>query len=123
MDTNIGKLEFVLTQRQLERLHLAAGANIKAITILSSNHVILTHINPLTQDQIDLVKSKLQTLSDDPLPVEVEKTEIDKIPFINMDHIQFGNWVDNNVTDLASARSVIKNLGKIILKVARKIGV
>lgn len=49
-------------------------------------------------------------------------SERQKMQFVDFTEDQFLSWVDSNVTDLASARAAIKQLGKILLRITRKIG-
>lgn len=61
------------------------------------------------------------TLTDDPVP-ENHKKQYQKLSLSTLDPTQVDAYIDNNVTNIASAKTVLKLLAKGLIRVAKNQG-
>ena len=74
----------------------------------------------LVADHRSRIKNTL-VFTDEPPPVS-HKNEYRKLPIATLDPAQVDTYIDNNVTNIASAKTVLKLLAKGLIRVAKNGG-
>lgn len=117
IETDIGVV--VLTPNQKFRLSSLHGAVIKGFFI-KNDEVKVKSASSLTAGEITQLKTDMSALSDADTPMKVDRTEYATLPFKNKTTAQIGAYIDSQVTDLASAKGVLKKMAKVIVMLARR---
>lgn len=114
IETNIGQI--VITGNQSARLSTLHDSNILGFFI-DSNGIVVKSINPIDQQA---VLASILALDNSPLSHDADKSEFATSVFKNLTPQQADDYIVANVTDLASAKLVMRRMIRVLLYLVRR---
>lgn len=114
IETNIGQV--TLQPNQIARLSTLHDANIQGFFI-DANGVIVKSINPIVEST---VAASLTALDNSPIPQDADKAEFQTSDFHNLTPAQADTYIQNNVTNLASATTVLRKMARVLIYLIRR---
>lgn len=114
IETNIGQV--VLQPNQVARLSSLHDMNIKGFFI-DVNGVVVKSENPINNAT---VISALQALDNSPIPQDADKTEFQTSDFHGITPAQADTYIVSNVTNLASAITVLRKMARVLIYLIRR---
>lgn len=118
MDTKIGN--FNLTAQQRAHAFTLITRKVKSIGIFQNGDVIVSHADPLTHDEITQLGAAVQALPDAPTAQDLEKKDFQANPMLSLTPAQAEAWIENNVNNLADAKTALKRLAKLVIYMLRR---
>lgn len=122
MDTFLGQIE--LTRNQQNLLPTLHGGNVKSfLYVFNDRYLFVTTDVALTeQEKRTLVASitALPLISSQELS---ERTDFSASPFYRLSPDEAANWIESNVTDLATAKQTMKKIVRVLVYVVRRLNI
>lgn len=120
IENDIGQV--VLQPNQISRISTLNSGTILGFfcSDLSTMNWIVKSDHTLTQTEIDSVKTAMLGLSNSAPQSEQDKTDYTTSPFKNLTPDQADTWIQNNVTDLASAKIALRRIVKVLIYLVRR---
>jgi len=116
--------EFLITIRQVARLVTLKDSvtlNFEtALNAVTQQHKVWVIVNrDLTSNEQAAMVSSINNIDNGPLETEQEKINYTNNPLSQLTPDQAGQWVDDNVTDMESAKIAIKQMAKALVTLVR----
>lgn len=115
----LGELE--LHYRQVERMASLHSENIISFSSEGNSFYVMTK-NGLSEKERSEVIQSLRNLPKTPLEWETEDIEFSLSPFKGKNQREVEQWINSNVTDLASVKQVLRQLSKAVVYLINKRG-
>lgn len=118
MKTPLGKV--VLTPNQKDRMSSLHTTNIRGFSIDDKDSVIVYHQTPLTQNELDSLKTALLAIPNEVNDFIKDDLDFATSPFRKITADQADQWIQNNVTDLASAKVAMRKMARVLAYLIRR---
>lgn len=116
-EQDIGRV--TLTANQQGRMSEVHSATVKGISYTDGEvRAVVTRL--LNSGERANLLTDLAALSNDPLDNEADKIDFATSPFKNLTPEQADTWIQNNVTDLASAKVALRRMARVLIYLLRR---